>query len=437
MTPSDSGPVLLGAIADDFTGATDLCNTLVRGGMPTVQVIGVPPADRPPPDGARAVVVALKSRTIPAAEAVEQSLAAARWLRAAGARRLFFKYCSTFDSTPAGNIGPVADALLDLLDSEMTVACPAFPETGRTIYQGRLFVGGVPLDETHMARHPLTPMTDADLVRLLAAQTPGRVGLVAYPAVARGAGAIAGALAERRSEGCRHVVLDVLEDDHLRAIAAATADMPLLTGGSGLALGLPDTFRRAGLLAEAEATALPTVDGYEAVISGSCSAATLEQTDRFAAHATAFRLDPAAAVADAEGAARTLLDAALPRLAEGPVLIHAGAAADAVAEAQRALGRERAGAAIEAVLARVARGLVEAGVRRLVVAGGETAGAIVGALGVKALAIGEQIDPGVPATVALDPPRLALALKSGNFGGPDFFAKALAAMPGTRRAPAP
>jgi len=436
MAAPGSGTIVLGAVADDVTGATDLCNTLVRGGLGTVQVLGGPQPDLTLPAGARAVVVALKSRTCPAGEAVERSVAATRWLKGLGARQIFFKYCSTFDSTPAGNIGPVADALLDLLGADMTVACPAFPETGRTVYQGHLFVGGAPLDETPMAHHPLTPMTESSLVRLLAAQTRGRVGLVAYPDVARGAEAVAAALAARRAEGCRHVVVDALEDAHLRTIVAGAGGMPLLTGGSGLALGLPERYRRAGLVEETGAAPLPAVDGLEAVLSGSCSAATLGQVAAFAARAPAVALDPLALAEDEAGTVAAVLDRAVPRLGDGPVLIHAGAAPEAVAHVQEALGRERAGALVESALAAIAKGLVAAGVRRLVVAGGETSGAVTAALGVRALAIGPQIDPGVPATVALEPPRLALALKSGNFGGRDVFARALAALPGRRAAPA-
>jgi len=416
--------ILLGCIADDMTGATDLANTLVREGMRTVQMIGVPPPGIAVPDS-DAVVVALKSRTIPAAEAVEQSLAALAWLRRAGARQYFFKYCSTFDSTDQGNIGPVADALLAALGAGFTIACPAFPENGRTIFQGHLFVGRQLLSESGMRHHPLTPMTDSDLVRVLGRQTKAKVELVPYATVRRGPAAIAAAFAALSAAGARHAIVDAVEDQQLRDIGAAAADLALVTGGSGIAIGLPENFRRKGLLGPAAgADALPASGGTAAVLSGSASTATLGQVEAFRAARPAFRLDPLA-LARGQDQAAAAIAWARPLLADGPVLIYASAPPAEVAAAQAALGRERAGALIEAALAAVARGLVDAGVRRLVVAGGETAGAVVQALGVRALRIGPQIDPGVPATVSLDERPLALALKSGNFGGVDFFAKAI------------
>ena len=416
--------ILLGCIADDMTGATDLANTLVREGMRTVQMIGVPPPGIAVPDS-DAVVVALKSRTIPAAEAIEQSLAALAWLRPAGARQYFFKYCSTFDSTDQGNIGPVADALLAALDAGFTIACPAFPENGRTIFQGHLFVGRQLLSESGMRHHPLTPMTDSDLVRVLGRQTKAKVDLVPYATVRQGPAAIDAAFAALSAAGARHAIVDAVEDQQLRDIGTAAANLALVTGGSGIAIGLPENFRRKGLLGPAAgADALPAIRGTAAVLSGSASTATLGQVEAFRAARPAFRLDPLA-LARGEDQAAAAVAWARPLLAGGPVLIYASAPPAEVAAAQAALGRERAGALIEAALAAVARGLVEAGVRRLVVAGGETAGAVVQALGVRALRIGPQIDPGVPATVSLDERPLALALKSGNFGGVDFFAKAI------------
>lgn len=420
--------ILLGCIADDFTGATDLCNTLVRQGMRTVQLIDVPPDELPVPE-ADAVTAALKSRTCPPEEAVAQSLAALRWLQRAGAKQIFFKYCSTFDSTDRGNIGPVADALLDALGTDFTIACPAFPETGRTIYQGHLFVGDRLLSDTHMRQHPLTPMTDPDLVRVLGRQTPRGVGLAALPVIRRGPDAIRERFAELRAEGCAYAVTDAVEDEDLHRIGAACADLAVVTGGSGVAMGLPDNFRRSGdLHAGAAADTLPQIAGPGAVLAGSCSAATLGQVEVMARAHPVFRLDP---LALAEGFdPEEVLAWAEPHLAQGPVLVAASAPPETVAAAQAKLGREAAGSLVEGALAGIARGLVERGVRRLVVAGGETSGAVVQALGIKGLRIGPQIDPGVPATVTLGrEPPLALALKSGNFGAPDFFLKALGSMP--------
>src|SRR5689334_9039521 len=289
--------VLLGAIADDFTGATDLCNTLVRRGMRTVQLIGVPAEGNAPPDDADAVVVALKSRTIPAAEAVAMSLDALAWLRHAGARQILFKYCSTFDSTDQGNIGPVADSLLDALASEpisehradFTIFCPAFPENGRTTFKGYLFVGDVLLSESGMRDHPLTPMRDPSLVRVLQCQTKRRVGLVEHSTVAQGAAAIRGAFDALRAEGVRHAIVDAITDRDLEANGEAAADLPLITGGSGIALGLPDNFRRQGLLGEGRgADVLPEIGGAAAVLSGSCSEATRAQVTWMAERAPVF-----------------------------------------------------------------------------------------------------------------------------------------------------
>jgi len=417
----------LGAIADDFTGATDLCNTLVRRGMRTVQLIDVPAPGTEVAD-AEAVVVALKSRTIPAAEAVDKSLAALAWLRKAGARQILFKYCSTFDSTDAGNIGPVAEALMEALGTDFTLFCPAFPEAGRTIYRGYLFVGDVLLSESGMRDHPLTPMRDPSLLRVLQRQTRGRVGLVPQYDVARGAQAIGDAFASLQQAGFRHAIVDAIEDHDLEAIGEAAADFPLITGGSGIALGLPENFRRQGLLGEGRgADALPRVAGAEAVLSGSCSEATRAQVAHMRERVPVFMIDPVAAAAG-RNIAEEALAWATPWLGDRPVLISATAPPEEVAAIQEVLGRERAGALVEGILAAIARGLVARGARRLVIAGGETAGAIVQALGVDGLRIGRQIDPGVPWTMSLGEPALALALKSGNFGAPDFFTRAFSVL---------
>ena len=419
---------ILGCVADDFTGAADLANMLARGGLRVAQLLGVPAEGDPAPE-VDAVVVALKSRTIPAAEAVAQSLAALERLRAWGVRQAFFKYCSTFDSTDAGNIGPVADALMDALGTDFAIACPAFPETGRAVFAGHLFVGDRLLSDSHMRHHPLTPMTDSNLVAVLQRQTRRRVGLVRHAEVAGGPEAIAAAFAARRAEGVGIAVVDAVEDAHLHAIGRAAAGLALVTGGSGIALGLPANYRAAGWAAENPAAdRVPAVAGPELVLSGSCSEATLEQAEVFAARWPALRLDPLELAAD-EGAADRAVGWARARLAAGPVLVHAGAPPEQVRAAREALGREEAGALVERAMARIAAELVAGGVRRLVVAGGETAGAVVGALGVRALRIGAQIDPGVPGAVSLGDPPLALALKSGNFGAPDFFEKALRLMP--------
>lgn len=414
-------PLLLGCIADDFTGATDLANTLVKGGMSAVQVIGVPTGPLPEAD---AVIIALKSRTAPVGEAVAQSLAACDALLAAGAKQIFWKYCSTFDSTDQGNIGPVADALLKRLGSGFALACPAFPTNGRTIYLGHLFVGNALLNESGMENHPLTPMTDANLVRVLGRQTDGAVGLVPFATVEQGAAATRQAMMRLAEQGRRYAIVDAVTDQHLLAIGEAAAQHALITGGSGVAMGLPENFRRAGLLpARGDAASLPPMQGLAAVVAGSCSRATLGQIGLARDHVPVLELD-ALATPDAAALTVQALEWVAGKLAaDRPVVIAASASPEKVAALQAKLGRDAAGALIEAAMAAIAEGLVARGVGRLVVAGGETSGAVVQRLGVTALRIGPEIDPGVPWTFA-EPRGLHLALKSGNFGARDFFLKA-------------
>jgi uncharacterized protein YgbK (DUF1537 family) len=424
-----SGQALLGCIADDFTGATDLANMLVRGGMRTVQTIGIPAAASSAASGlqADALVVALKSRTLPVAEAVEQSLAALRWLQQQGCRQFFFKYCSTFDSTDAGNIGQVTQALMEALRADFSIACPAFPENGRTVYRGHLFVGDVLLNESGMQNHPLTPMTDANLVRVLQRQTAARVGLLRYDTVAQGEAAVRQRIESLRAEGVAMAIADAVSDQDLYTLGTACAGLTLITGGSGVALGLPGNFARAGLLSEsAQAAQLPDIGGACAVLAGSASLATNAQVAHWRERHPALRIDPLALAREglAPIVAQALAFAGRHR-DDGPVLIYATATADEVKAVQQQLGVAEAGHLVERALAGIAVGLHAGGVRKFVVAGGETSGAVVQALGVQALRIGPQIDPGVPATATLGADPIALALKSGNFGSVDFFEKAV------------
>jgi uncharacterized protein YgbK (DUF1537 family) len=419
---------LLGCVADDFTGATDLAGMLVRAGMRSVQMIGVP-ASPPPPD-VDALVVALKSRTAPPREAVDASLAALRWLREAGCQRFYFKYCSTFDSTDRGNIGPVADALMAALETPFTIACPALPENGRVVFKGYLFVGDVLLSESGMRDHPLTPMTDPNLVRVLARQTRRKVGLADYRALLAGPARLRARYAELRGEGVELAIVDATTSEDLHCIGQASSDLPLVTGGSGIALGLPLAWRADGLLgASGPADVLPRASGHRAAVAGSSSTATQGQVAAaLEAGMPGFRVDPLrlAAGEDVAGAAVAWAE---PLLAKGPVLVYATAAPERVREVQERLGRERAGELVERALAAIARALVERGVGRLIVAGGETSGAVVSALGVKGLRIGPEISPGVPWTAALGDRPLSLALKSGNFGARDFFLRAWEKLP--------
>jgi uncharacterized protein YgbK (DUF1537 family) len=413
--------MLLGCIADDFTGASDLANTLTRAGMRTVQAIGVP--DGESAIDADAVVVALKSRSIEPQQAVAQSLAAFDWLRARGAEQFLFKICSTFDSTARGNIGPVAEALRARLAAGCVAVCPAFPANGRTVYRGHLFVGDRLLNESGMERHPLTPMTDANLVRVLQAQCRARVALIGHEVVRAGSDAIAARLAELTREGAGFAIVDAIGDADLFALGAALADAELAVGGSGIALGLPENFRRRGAL-RPQARGFAPARGRAVVLAGSCSIATRAQVAAYAGprlQADLQRLVGEPTYVD-EVARWCLAQAGTP-------LVATTATPDEVAAATAAHGPAVAGA-IEQFFGRLAAALFARGARRFVVAGGETSGAVVAALGTKLLAVGDEIDPGVPVLCAAEPAPLALALKSGNFGAVDFFARALAATGG-------
>jgi 3-dehydrotetronate 4-kinase len=415
--------ILLGCIADDFTGASDLANNLVRSGMRVVQTIGVPV--EPLTAEVDAVVVALKSRTIAPSEAVAQSLAALRWLQAQGARQIYFKYCSTFDSTSEGNIGPVTEALMDALGCDFTIASPAFPDNKRTVFKGYLFVGDVLLNESGMQKHPLTPMTDPNLVRILQAQTKRKVGLIDHIDVARGPSAIGERIRALRAEGVGIAVVDAVSNNDLLRLGPALAGLPLVTAGSGVAIGLPLNF---GMTPTVAAGRLPAPGGLQAVVAGSCSLATNRQVRHFIdGGRPALAIDPLKIGQGADLVAEALAWAA-PLLAAGPVLVYSTADAHTVQSVQGCLGVETAGAMVERTMAAIARGLVALGVRQLVVAGGETSGACVQALAVAQLQIGAQIDAGVPwcyarAGAAADQ-GLHIALKSGNFGDDDFFVRA-------------
>lgn len=417
----------LGCIADDFTGATDLANVLTRGGMSCVQLNGLGALNASNADVVKdtdAVVVALKSRSIPPNDAIAQSLQALEWLQAQGCGKFFFKYCSTFDSTDEGNIGPVAEALMEALGEDFTIACPAAPENGRSVYQGHLFVNGVLLSETGMRNHPITPMTDPSLVRVLSRQSKGEVGLIDFADVSSGPKAVAQKVQGLRAEGKRLAIADAVLDAHLEVIAQGTEDLKLLTGGSGLAVGLPELLKPASASASSAASLNWPSGEKAAVISGSCSEATNAQVAKMQETKPSRRLDPIALMNNPQEEVSNAVGFALEHAADGPGLIYSTARPDELKAVQDELGQEQASELIETAMGDIAKGLVAGGVTRLVVAGGETSGAVVSALGLEALAIGPEIDPGVPWTLAPGEPSVAVALKSGNFGGPDFFTKA-------------
>ncbi len=408
----DSKAMKLGCIGDDFTGSSDLANTLAKGGMRATQYTGVP--DCPADPQVEAGVVALKSRSIPVDQAVALSLKALEWLKAQGCTQFFFKYCSTFDSTPEGNIGPVADALAEALGAHKVIVCPAFPGTGRSVYQGHLFVNDVLLSESGMQNHPLTPMTDPDLRRWLRPQTRHSVGHVAASAVFGGAGAITAALEAQHAAGHRLIVVDAIRDEDLRAIGAAARDLPLITGGSGVALALPANFG-------CSPGAVPWTDqaGKSVALSGSCSAATRAQVAYHAARHPAREI-VATDVIEGRLDVGALADWLLEQ--DGVPLAYSSAEPAQVQAVQQTYGRERCAMAIEEFFAELARMLRDGGVTRIITAGGETSGAVIEGLGLSMLDIGPEIDPGVPALRAA--PDLVVALKSGNFGAEDFFEKA-------------
>jgi uncharacterized protein YgbK (DUF1537 family) len=413
---------VMGCIADDFTGATDLAGLLARSGAQVNLRIGIP--DGPPAETGEFEVIALKSRTAPVDEAVAETRAALQWLKAAGAERFFWKYCSTFDSTAQGNIGPVAEALMADLGADQTIYCPAFPENGRSIFMGNLFVGEQPLAESPMKDHPLTPMRDSNLMRLLAPQVKRPVGLANRLVVEKGAAALQARLQALHADGVAHVVVDAVSDTDLGVIAEACADMALLTGGSAVAMPLPEVFRAKGLVGAGQgAGAMTAPDGGAIVLSGSCSAMTRAQVGAYLNHAEGFRLDPIELAANGPDAA---LEWLANQKAGTPVIIYATAEPAEVAAAQDKLGRQAAGEVVEAALAACAVAARDAGARRFVVAGGETSGAVTKALQVDTLRIGQEIAPGVPWTFTQsDGHKIALTLKSGNFGAETFFDDAL------------
>ena len=413
--------MLLGCIADDFTGASDVANTIARGGMRTRLFVG----DADIPEDCDAGVIALKSRSIAPAEAIRQSLSALDRLLAAGCRQIVFKYCSTFDSTPEGNIGPVAEALARALGVAGVVVCPAFPATGRTVYQGHLFVGDKLLSASGMERHPLTPMTDPDIRRWLRRQSTATVGHIDHATVRMSPSAVRRRLAEEAALDHVLVVVDATSEEDLRAIGVALAGARLVTGASGIALGLPDNFRDAGLL-PAPPLSFGGVGGPALVLSGSCSVATRKQVELYRAAHPSLEVDVDRLIACEPVVAEAVAFVAKHALAAP--LVYSTADPEKVAAAQSRHGAETSALAVEALFGEIVRRSVDGGVRRIVVAGGETSGAVVTALDLHGLDIGSEIDPGVPALRAVTPTgvQLGLALKSGNFGAPDFLSRAVA-----------
>ena len=414
--------IFVGCIADDFTGATDLAGFLVKQGFRTIQLNGVP-AEEPDLSEVDAVVIALKSRTIAPDAAIAQSLEALNRLKTWGCHQFYFKYCSTFDSTEKGNIGPVTDALLDALGEDFTIACPALPVNGRSLYQGHLFVNGALLNESGMQDHPLTPMTDPNLVRFLGVQVRGKVGLVPFEVVEQGSQAIRNAFQKLQAEGVRYAIVDAVTNGHLRHIGHAVKNLKLITGASGLSTYLIDNFEPEDAQNRC-ANQLPEIPGNVAMLSGSCSTMTREQVARAKQKLPSFYLDPIQLVKN-PGFVENAIQWALEQVKQDSVLIYSTSSPEKVKELQDSLGVEEAGELVENSLKKIAKSLVGAGIRKFVIAGGETSGSIVKELSVTTMRVGPEISPGVPWTVTPGKEPLALALKSGNFGSPDFFQDAL------------
>ena len=424
----------LGCIGDDFTGSSDLGNTLAKAGMRVVQYSGIP--DGPADASVQAGIVALKSRSVPAEQAVSQSLAALDWLRAQGCQQILFKYCSTFDSTPDGNIGPVAAALADALDADQVIFCPAFPTTGRSVFQGHLFVGDQLLSDSPLKDHPLNPMTDSDLRRWLGLQTGRPVGHVGADKVFAGAAAIKAGLVAEQAAGRREIIVDAITDKDLMEIGRAVSGLPLVTGGSGIAMGLPANFDGIDLVTD-QAAHWQGAAGPCVALSGSCAQATRNQIARHQQTHPTLHLD-SQAVIEAAFTPAEAVSWACAQLADRPdsvPLICSAVEPEQLKKLQAAYGRDRAAEAFEGFFSAVARALLDQEISRLIVAGGETSGAVVDALVIQQLEIGPEIDPGVPALRARTQTAsdLIIALKSGNFGGPDFFAAAADILAGSAR----
>ncbi|TWT55739.1 hypothetical protein KOR42_25500 [Thalassoglobus neptunius] len=427
---SERSPVL-GCIADDVTGATDLATNLVQGGLQVTQFLGVPSQEALREVSADAVVVALKTRSIPIADAIEESVASLNAMREAGIGRFYFKYCSTFDSTPQGNIGPVAEALMDELNVSQAIFCPAFPANGRTVYQGHLFVYQKLLNESGMENHPLNPMTDSNLIRVLQQQSTRSVGLIDYQTIEAGTDQIREELKRLEQEGIPLVITDSCDEQHLQRLAQVVADAPLITGGSGLGRYLGETYRETGAVTSHERTAVPPeITGRSLVLAGSCSTMTNRQVANMKEFAPAFQIDVRKLMNNSERLLEEVLEWSQAHDPSIPLLVYSSSPPETVQRLQQELGAEGVAESIERFHASFAERMVnEHGVRRLILAGGETSGAVVRQLGISQLQIGPAICPGVPWTTSDSDPPLALALKSGNFGSEHFFREALEMLP--------
>lgn len=414
----------IGVIADDFTGATDIASFLVLNGLKTVQMCGVTP-DLPAPD-AEAVVISHKSRSCPVDEAIAETQASLQWLLKHDCKQIYFKYCSTFDSSKEGNIGPVADALMETLGENFTIFSPALPVNGRTVYKGYLFVGDVLLEESGMRNHPITPMTDSSLVRLVEMQSKGKCGVVTLETIRKGAAAVKAKILELKEQGYSYAILDAVDESDLVVQGEALADMRLVTGGSGLAIGLARKVAAPGSDSK-QAQSLGYPQGKQAVVfSGSCSVMTNKQVAFYQQQAACKVVDVDALMAapDLKAFVADYVKFYQEHAQdENAPLIYATANPDDLGRIQKQYGVAASSHAVENFFAELSKELYASGVRRFIIAGGETSSIVTKSLEVAGFYIGPAIAPGVPWVRSINN-DISLTLKSGNFGQEDFFLKA-------------
>ena len=417
----------LGIIGDDFTGSSDIANNLKKSGMQVSMYAGIPtllPSEIKK-ELTDAAVIALKTRTIPIEEAISESLKALSWLKDCGCEQFIFKYCSTFDSTKKGNIGPVTDAIMKELNTDFTIACPSFPDAGRTVYFGHMFVNGKPLNESGMENHPLTPMTDHNLVRWLNYQTKDNVGLIDFQTISKGANSVKERIQTLKTDGYKYAIVDTIKNDDFDIICNGVKDLPFLTGGSGIALGLPKIYKDRGLLS-ASNFEIPKNNSNAIILSGSCSVATINQINIYKENNPSLYVSPDEVINNED-----LVEKVFSWIKDNETLsplIYSSSDTKTVTEKQKQYGQEILANKIENFFELLSKKLVKDNFGTFISAGGETSGAVIKGLGVQELKIGEEISHGVP---ALWSPHsngnkpISVTLKSGNFGQTDFFERAL------------
>ena len=420
----------LGIIGDDFTGSSDIANNLKKSGMQVSMYAGVPNLlpEETKKEQTDAAVIALKTRTAPIEDAIRESLEALSWLKDCGCEQFIFKYCSTFDSTKEGNIGPVTDAIMEKLNTDFTIACPSFPDAGRTVYFGHMFVNGKPLNESGMENHPLTPMTDHNLVRWLGYQTKNNVGLVDSQTISEGENSVKDKRENLKKNGYKYAIIDTIKNDDFDIICNAVKNLPLLTGGSGIALGLPKIYKDRGLLS-ASNFQIPENNSNAIILSGSCSITTINQINIYKENNPSFYISPDEVIND-----KDLIEKVLSWIKDNETqspLVYSSSDIKSVSEKQKQYGQELLANKFEKFFELLSKKLVKDNFGTFISAGGETSGAVIKGLGIQELKIGKEISHGVPALWSPESngnKPVSVTLKSGNFGQDDFFTRALKAL---------